>query len=136
MTDPLPARLVLYDGECGVCSEAVQFLLRVDPDPRLHFAPLQGDTASALRVRYPQIPPGLETMVYLQGQQVFLRSRAALALAAALPWPYRLASWLRVLPAVLTDPFYRLVAALRFRLGGRVTSCRLATADEASRFLP
>jgi predicted DCC family thiol-disulfide oxidoreductase YuxK len=136
VTDTLPARLVLYDGDCGVCNGAVQFLLRTDPDPGLHFAPLQGETTVTLRSRHPEIPEGLDTMVYLQHGRVFLRSRAALALASALPFPWRAAGWLRVLPAGLTDRVYRLVAALRYWLGGRADQCRLATADEAERFLP
>ena len=136
MTETLPARLVLYDGECGVCDGAVQFLLRTDPDSGLAFAPLQGETTAALRARHPEIPGGLDTMVYVADGRVFLRSRAALALAAALPFPWRAAGWLQVLPAFLTDPVYRLVAALRYRLGGRIDQCRLATAEEAARFLP
>ncbi len=136
MTDSFPPRLVLYDGECGVCNSAVQFLLRVDPDPALHFAPLQGETTAMLRSVHPEIPAGLDTMVYLEGGRVFLRSRAALRLAAALPYPWRAAAWLRWLPVLLTDPVYRVVAALRMRLGGSADRCRLATADEVGRFLP
>ena len=37
--------LVLYDGECGLCDRAVQFLLRHDKKGAHAFAPLQGDTA-------------------------------------------------------------------------------------------
>lgn len=132
----LPRRLVLYDGECGVCDEAVQFLLRVDPDPALCFAPLQGQTTLALRQRHPQIPEGVDTMVYVRDGDVLLRSRAALALAAALPWPWRGLAGFRVLPTALTDLGYRIFAALRFWIGGGADRCRLATADEAARFLP
>ncbi len=127
---------MLYDGECGVCNGAVQFLLRVDPDPALRFAPLQGETTAGLRQRFPEIPTGLDTMVYLEGDRVHLRSRAVLLLAAALPWPWRFFGGLRLLPALVTDPLYRAVAAVRYRLGGRQDHCRLATPEEARRFLP
>ncbi len=136
MDTPLPRRLVLYDGECGVCDRLVQFLLRADPDDGLHFAPLQGSTTLALRQQHPEIPQGLDTMVYVEDGQVYLRSRAALALAAALPWPWRAVSWLRLLPTILTDLAYRAFAACRNGLGGGGQSCRLATAAEAPRFLP
>jgi predicted DCC family thiol-disulfide oxidoreductase YuxK len=136
MAAPTPDRLVLYDGECGVCNQAVQLLLRLDPRKELYFAPLQGTTTTALRQRHPEIPTDLSTLVFVNRGRVYLRSRAAFALARGLPWPWRAAAGLRILPTLLTDMGYRFVAAIRYRLAGRVQSCRLATADEAKRFLP
>lgn len=46
---PVPGgrHLVLYDGVCGLCDRAVQFLLAEDRDGVLTYAPLQGETARA-----------------------------------------------------------------------------------------
>ena len=52
MTAP-PARIVLYDGVCGFCNGSVRWLIARDRDARLHYAPLQGETAAALRARHP-----------------------------------------------------------------------------------
>ena len=49
--DPLPAQLVLFDGVCGFCDLTVQWLLQHDRASVLRFAPLQGPTAAALRLR-------------------------------------------------------------------------------------
>ena len=40
--------IVLYDGVCGLCNRAVQFLLKRDHHDRLRFASLQSDFAAAL----------------------------------------------------------------------------------------
>ena len=37
--------LVFYDGQCGLCDHAVQFLLKADKKNKFLFAPLQGTTA-------------------------------------------------------------------------------------------
>lgn len=48
--------LVLYDGTCGLCHRAVQFILRHDVNKMFMFAPLQGETAhELLYTQRPQI---------------------------------------------------------------------------------
>ncbi len=132
----LPDRLVLYDGECGMCDGLVQWTLAHDPTGRFRFAALQGATADALRVRFPEMPRGIDTVVYLEGGKLFFRSAAAFAIAAHLPAPW---SWFRafgLLPRVLTDLGYRLVARVRFRVWGKLDACRVPTLAERARFFP
>ena len=136
----LPARLILYDGECGFCSRSVQFVLDRDAQEHFYFAPLQGDTAESLRARHTQIPTGLDTMVLIRVdegvEQVFLRSAAVLRVASELPGIWRVVGCLKILPSMVTDLFYRPVAAIRHRLAGSRKSCRLIQENEAHRFLP
>lgn len=134
---PMPTRLVLYDGVCGLCDTAVQWLLAHDHRRQLHFAPLQGTTAAAIRARHPEVPHSLDSMVYVvrdgADERVFLRSEAAFRIAADLDlhWLARLG----VLPRVVTDLGYRLVARIRYRLWGRLAVCRVPDPADASRFL-
>ena len=44
--------IVLYDGVCGLCNHAVQFLVKRDRHDRLRFASLQSDFAAALLKRH------------------------------------------------------------------------------------
>ncbi len=132
----LPPRLVLYDGHCGFCDASVQWLLDHDPAGKLRFAPLQGETAAVVRARGGW-PDDLDSIVLVEGgEQLSWRSTAAVRIAGALPWPWRVlaAAWL--VPWPLRDIGYRLVAAVRFRIWGRLDACRLPAPDEAARFLP
>jgi predicted DCC family thiol-disulfide oxidoreductase YuxK len=137
---PLPAQLVLYDGECGFCSKSVQWVLDRDSEQKFSFAPLQGETAEALRSRHAKIPDSLDTMVLVQSekgmQRVYLRSAAVFRVAAELPGIWRVLGLLRVLPSGLMDLFYRPVAAIRHQLVGGGEQCRLVLPEEAHRFLP
>ena len=137
-TEPmgLPPRLVLYDGVCGLCDRSVQFLLRVDRDRALMFAPLQGETVAALRPRHPEISEKIDTVAYLEEGRVYLRSRAFVRLTRHLPYPWKLVSWLWIVPAPLMDLFYRLVARVRYRVFGKLDTCRIPAPDERVRFLP
>ncbi len=141
LPQPLPARrVVFYDGVCGFCDRSVSWLLARDPEGRFRFAALQGETAAELRARHPQLPRDLDTLVYVESEggreRVFLRSRAIFRLLAQLDPPWRWLAWLRWLPRPLTDLGYRLFARIRYRVFGRLESCRLPTAEERARFLP
>jgi predicted DCC family thiol-disulfide oxidoreductase YuxK len=134
-----PAYILLFDGECGFCDGAVRWLLARDPARRLRFAPLQGETAAALRMRHPQIPGDLDTAVLVEQvageERVYLRSQAVLRTLALLRLPWRLAAGLRWLPGWLLEAGYRVFARNRYRWFGRLDACRLPTAEVRDRFL-
>lgn len=132
-------RLVLIDAECVVCNRAARWLIARDPEARLRFAALQGETAAALRARHPEIPRDVDTVVFVDArggeERVYLRSQAMLhAWAAVDPgsrWR-RLLSWL---PRPLADLGYRLFAHARYRLFGRHESCPLPSSKDRARML-
>ncbi len=135
LPDPLPDPLVLYDGVCGLCSKSVRFLIRRDRDRRLMFAPLQGAAAAALRARYPRIPASLDSVVLIDGGEVYLRSKAFLRVSRFLTRPWRWGWYLRWMPAFLLDLGYLVIARLRYRIWGKKESCDLPAPEERARFL-
>ncbi len=136
----LPPQLVLFDGVCGFCDSAIRWLLARDPAGRLCFAPLQGETAAALRRRHPEIPSELETLVLVEsgqaGSRVYLGSEAIWRICAQLAGPWRLLAWLRWLPPALRDFAYRRFASRRYRWFGRLEACRVPEVAERARFWP
>lgn len=137
----LPGPIVLYDGECGVCDASVSWLLAHDPEGRLRYAPLQGDTAAELRARHPELPVDLDSVVFVEplpggGERLSWRSEALFRIARGLPGAWRGLSWLAVLPRALTDLGYRAFASIRYRVAGRKEACRVPTVAERRRFLP
>jgi predicted DCC family thiol-disulfide oxidoreductase YuxK len=138
LTRALPPRLVLFDGVCGFCDSAIRWLLARDPAGRLAFAPLQGETAAALRRRHPEIPSELESLVLVEsgpeGSRVHLGSEAIWRICAQLAGPWRLLAWLRWLPPALREFAYRRFASRRYRWFGRLDACRVPEAAERARF--
>ncbi|MBM4366363.1 MAG: DUF393 domain-containing protein [Deltaproteobacteria bacterium] len=128
-------RIILYDGVCGFCNGLVQWLLRVDRAGAFQFAALQGRTAAELRALHQEIPVDLDTMVYVEEGAVYLRSRAFFAAARHLPPPWSWSRFLGFLPVMLTDAGYRLVAATRYRIWGRLDACRVPSPEQRARFL-
>jgi predicted DCC family thiol-disulfide oxidoreductase YuxK/GNAT superfamily N-acetyltransferase len=134
-----PQHLVLYDGECGVCTRIVRWLLAADHRGVLHFAPLQGATAAALRRRWPALPADLDSVVYVdrsgRSEQVSWRSEAIFRLCRLLGGPWRAAAVLAWLPRPITDFAYDAFARRR-HLFGDPDTCALPSPGERARFLP
>lgn len=137
---PLPPHLVLYDGVCGLCDRTVQYLLETDRRGVLHFATLQGSTAATLRQRHPEIPDRLDSILYVTnldgGEKVYARAEAIYRICDTIGCPSRLLRVARRLPHWLSNLGYRVVAASRYRLFGKLDTCRLPRPEEKQRFLP
>ena len=84
--------------------------------------------------------PTLDSLILVQqtpaGEVVKYHSDAVLGLARGLGGAWRLSAALRLLPRFLRDPWYRLLAANRYRLFGKLEACRVPQPHEADRFLP
>lgn len=126
--------IVFFDGDCGLCSRAVRFMIRRDKHARLRFAPLLGPTAQSLGVAPTDDPADWSLILYRDGVALD-RSAAAVRIAAILPWPWRLAAAIWIVPKPLRDALYRAVARRRHRLFGRSDVCGALTDDERSRLL-
>ena len=136
-----PAPVLLYDGECGLCNFLVRRLLRADKSGRLRFAPLQGGPAQAY-LRAKGLPTeDFDSLVFVPDWEApdrsepLLRTDGALAAAAEAGGVWRLVAWMRVLPAWLRDPFYKLVARTRYALFGEYRPTPLPDPAWAKRFL-
>ncbi len=134
MTTETP--LVLYDGTCGLCARSVRWILRHEADHELKFAPIQGETTAKLRATYPNIPDNVDSVILIEGGKAHLRSKAFLHLGKHLRAPWRWWYAFRWLPGFVLNGGYRIVAALRYRLFGRVDSCELPSPENRARFLP
>lgn len=132
--------MLVYDGECGFCSRAVQFVLRRDPRGALRFAPRDGETGRAVRARHPALAT-VESMLWVETidgrEHVRARSDAALAALVYLGGVWGALGRIGLaVPRFVRDPVYAVIARVRRRIFGRVDpSCMLVPAGERSRFL-
>jgi predicted DCC family thiol-disulfide oxidoreductase YuxK len=137
-----PAIVLLFDGLCAVCNRAVRFVLARDPEGTMRFAPLQGETARAIRTRHPALA-GVDALVLIERGQgsdapdrVWVGSDAVLRIAEYLGGPWRSARVLRLVPHDVREGAYHLFAAWRHRLLGRPLQVPIPDARTRERFLP
>lgn len=126
--------IVFFDGECGLCDRVVRWLMRLDTDEQLQFAPLQGGTA---RERLTAgLVTELGTMVAWNEGQVWTRSEALQEILRVIGRPWWLRALLAVSPRTLSNLGYRLVASQRHRFGSGYGQCEPLSARERARILP
>jgi predicted DCC family thiol-disulfide oxidoreductase YuxK len=103
----------------------------------VRFAPLQGETAARLLGSRPEIA-GIDSMIWIDAEgRALTRSAAALAIArhAGGVWGV-LAALARIIPRVVRDALYDLVARMRYRVFGRYDACPVPPPGHRERFLP
>ncbi len=133
MTEVHP--IIVFDGDCVLCSANAQFVLRHDRAHRFRLAAMQGEFGAALFRRHGIDPADPDTMIVVDGDRVLRDSDAVIAIYAGLGWPWRAAGAARMIPRGLRDPLYRWVARHRYRLVGRREACWLPRPEDADRVL-
>jgi predicted DCC family thiol-disulfide oxidoreductase YuxK len=122
---PIPDPLVLYDGECNLCRNSIEFIEANDPRNLFSLVPAQSRLGRRLlsELQLPDGPP--ETVLLYTNGETYERSDAALRIARFLIPPWPLLFWLLLLPGGLRDAVYRVIARNRYRWFGRCDRCRL-----------
>jgi len=126
--------LVLYDGDCVICSAWFRFVARRDAGRKFMFTAMQTDYGRALALKLGIDPANPATNAVLLDGEVYLFSDSALAVLSVLP-RWRWARVFRVVPKPLRDRFYRLIARNRYQLFGRRTVCDLGGVEFAERVI-
>ena len=126
--------LLVYDGSCGFCSRAVQFILRHERRHDLMFVPRDSALGKDLRRTYRL--EAVESLLWIADGQAAIESSAVLNAAKYLggAWPF-LAALGSICPAGLRNWGYRVIARNRRRLSSSATSCLVPTAEQRERFL-
>lgn len=127
--------IIVFDGECALCSANAGFVLKHDRAGYFRLAAMQGDAGAALMTRHGIDPADPETFIVVNGDRVTRNSDAALMIAAGLGWPWKAASALRIIPRGLRDAVYGFVARNRYRIFGRCETCWVPDAEQAGRVL-
>jgi predicted DCC family thiol-disulfide oxidoreductase YuxK len=136
--------LMLFDGFCGFCNRAVQWVVRHDHADRFRFAPQESELAAAILSRC-----GVDRETMLQNNTVYLvldagseqerlltQSDVTVNLLVLLGGRWRvLGHLLGAVPSFLRNAAYRLFARNRYRLTGRHEVCPLPTEAERMKFL-
>ena len=133
--DKLPTPLLLFDGQCNLCNQTVQFVIERDPAGTISFASLQSDVGQALLKEYGLVTNDFDTILLFDNQQVYQRSSAALRVSRYLSGAWSWLSVLLVVPPFVRNAVYSWVARNRYRWFGKTEQCWLPTPDLRSRFI-
>lgn len=126
--------LILFDGDCVLCSRAAHFVHKRDAAQRFKFVAIQSEYGRALATRFGVDADNPETNIAVVDGVAAFKGDAALAVLARLPY-WRWTAIVRILPRLLRNWFYDRMARNRLRLFGRRERCWAADAALAARIV-
>lgn len=128
--------IVFFDGYCSLCNSFIDFLMRVDRRHALKYASLQGETARQVLGNLAAGVADPDSVIYYREGKIFERSTAVLEIFRDLGGAWKMLVIFFVLPKIVRDSVYKIVARHRYQLFGRRETCRLPTAEEKNKLLP
>src|SRR3984957_126713 len=90
--------VIIFDGECVLCSGSARFVLRHDKRRIYRFLAAQTPLGRALYVHYGLDARDYETMIVIADGVAPVKSEAVIRIAEGLRFPWSLAVLLRVIP--------------------------------------
>lgn len=132
--------IIVFDGVCVLCNGWVRLLLRHDRKRRYRFAAMQAPAGRALLVAHGLDPDDPTSFLLIEhdrepapriSQGVTAIRRVLVGLGGA----WRLLAVAAVVPRVIGEPLYGLLARNRYRLFGRHDACAMPDPADTVRFL-
>lgn len=127
--------IIFFDGVCNLCTASVKFVINRDQKDLYRFAPLQGSVAAHYLGAGAAVNQDPGSIVLLEGGKLYKRSAAALRIARHLGGLWPLLSLFLIVPPVIRDFLYDLVASNRYRIWGKAESCLVPTPQLRAKFL-
>lgn len=129
-------KIILFDGVCNLCDNAVQFIIKHDSKDRFRFASLQSDTGKRLIEERGFNPEDLDSIMLIEpGVAYYRKSTAALEISRDLSGGYSLLKNFLFLPEGFRDSIYDFVASNRYKWFGKKDHCMIPTPELRSKFL-
>ncbi|HLP73624.1 MAG TPA: thiol-disulfide oxidoreductase DCC family protein [Bacteroidales bacterium] len=130
-----PEKIILFDGICNLCNGLVKFIIRHDNKGEIRFAQLQSSFGEEFMKGHGLDPGDRNSVIYISGEQYFLRSAAILRILKDMGGGWRLLNGFIIVPRFIRDAVYDLVAKYRYRIFGKKESCMVPTPEIRERFL-
>ena len=127
--------IVLFDDVCNLCNGWVDFLLKQDKKERLIFGSLQSLSAKSILHSHSINPEALNSIIFIANGKAYRESSAVLEICKALGGFWKIFYVFKIIPPILRNGIYRLVARYRYQWFGKTNTCRLPKASEIKRFI-
>lgn len=127
--------IVIFDGVCLLCQSSVQFILLRDKKEHIHFASFQSTKGRQLLEEHQVNPDQVNTIVYIENKQVYIKSTAVLKIIKQLQGLWPLMYVFILIPRPIRDAIYAWIAKNRYRWFGKRKTCFLPGPKWKHRFL-
>ena len=113
--------IILFDGNCKLCNNVVNFISKKDSREIFCFVPLESAKASEYLSHYNKKNVNKGSVLLIQDEKIYIKSDAVLHILKYLDgfWPVLYA--FIIIPKFLRDPVYDIIAKCRYKWFGAIT---------------
>lgn len=136
MNLPERKKIILFDGVCNLCDNAVQYVIKHDKKDIFRFVALQSDLGKEILNHLKIDPSKTDSIIlYEPGVAYFYKSDAALEILNELGGLLKWSIIFKMIPSSLRNPIYDYVAKNRYKWYGKKDACIIPTPDLKAKFL-
>ncbi len=110
--------IILFDGACNFCSFWVKYVIKRDKKDVFRFTSLQSEKGKILLQKY-KVDLAIDSVVLIESKQAYVKSTAAFRILKTLGGFKAVFYGLIIVPAVIRDFVYDLVAKYRYQWFGK-----------------
>jgi len=133
---PLGKKIILFDGVCNLCSNAVQFIIEKDPKDVFRFVSLQSDLGIKIQNHIGIDASKTDSIIlYEPGVAYYQKSEAAVQIAKNLSGTAHLLRFFHFATGKFGDLIYDYVARNRYKWYGKKEQCWIPTPELKAKFL-
>ncbi len=133
---PKDKKIILFDGICNLCDNAVQFIIKHDKNDIFRFVSLQSELGNSISkhigIKNNQID---SIILYQPGIAYFIKADAALKILKELNSNYRFLLLFSFIPSFIKNSIYDYIATNRYKWYGKKESCLIPSRELESKFL-
>ena len=133
---PENKKIILFDGLCNLCDNAVQYVIKHDKKDVFRFVALQSDLGKKI-LNYLNVDTSKmdSIILYEPGIAYFYKSDAALEIVKDLNVFLKWSIIFKIIPSALRNPIYDYVAKNRYKWYGKKDACMIPTPKLKAKFL-
>ena len=123
-------RIIIFDGVCGLCNKSVDILIKLDRHKIFQYTSLQGEFVKTL-----DIEPDIDSIVFYEDGILYYKSTAILKILRSLGGIWIMSNIFYLIPQVIRDFIYDVIAKYRYKIFGKIDSCRMPKEGEEELFI-
>ena len=128
--------LILFDGVCNLCNNSVNYIIRKDKKNRFLFAAIQSETGDKIIRQLEIDTTKTDSIILVKNEsQYYFKSTAALKIARDLQFPTNLYAVFLIVPPIIRNWVYDLIARNRYKWYGKRDACMIPTPELKAKFL-
>jgi predicted DCC family thiol-disulfide oxidoreductase YuxK len=127
--------IILFDGVCNFCNAMVNFIIEQDKKNVFLFATLQSESGKKLLEQFHINWQHRDSFVVIETDKAYMKSDAALKLYNKLPWYWKWTQVFWIVPKIIRDWVYNVVAKNRYKWFGKRQECMVPTLRVKDKFL-